>query len=151
MSHGDPIAEQAMGKAFSLLDEFKAFALKGNVVDLAIGVIIGGAFGKIVASLVSNVLMPIALWPLQEVGDAKDLTKGLVWHLGNPENKLDLGAFINEVVSFLIVSAALFLFIVKFLGWILKNKKEEVAAPPPPTRDQELLMEIRDLLKQRTA
>jgi large conductance mechanosensitive channel len=51
----------------------------------------------------------------------------------------------------LIVSAALFLFIVKFLGWILKNKKEEVAAPPPPTRDQELLMEIRDLLKQRTA
>jgi large conductance mechanosensitive channel len=149
MHHGEELAKQTMGKAFSLLDEFKAFALKGNVIDLAIGVIIGAAFGKIVASLVANVLMPIALWPLQEVGNAQDLTKGLAWHLGSDKNVLDLGAFINEIVSFLIVSAALFFFIVKFLGWVLQTRKAEAAAPLPPTKDQKLLMEIRDLLKQR--
>ena len=149
MKQGGELAKQTVGKAFSLMDEFKAFALKGNVIDLAIGVIIGAAFGKIIASLVANVLMPIALWPLQEVGNSQDLTKGLAWKLGSDKNVLDLGAFINEVVSFLIVAAALFFFVVKFLGWVLKIKKDEVAAPPPPTKEQELLMEIRDLLKQR--
>jgi large conductance mechanosensitive channel len=145
----EDMTRHAVGRAFSLLDEFKAFALKGNVVDLAVGVIIGGAFGRIVAALVDKVLMPLALWPLQETGDAKDLTKGLAWHLGSEKNVLDLGAFINEVVTFVIVSAALFLFIVKFLGWIMKNRTQEAAAPLPPTKDQELLMEIRDLLKQQ--
>lgn len=151
MTHGDELAKHTMGKAFSLMDEFKAFALKGNVVDLAVGVIIGAAFGKIVASLVDKVIMPIAMWPLQKTGDAKDLTKGLSWELGSEKNVLDLGAFINEIVSFLIVSAALFFFIVKFLGWIMRTRKAEIAAPPPPTKDQELLMEIRDLLKQQHA
>jgi large conductance mechanosensitive channel len=148
MNHADELARKTMGKTLSLLDEFKAFALKGNVVDLAIGVIIGGAFGKIVAAMVDKILMPIALWPLQRTGDAQDLTKGLAWQLGSEKNVLDLGGFINEIVSFLIVSAALFFFIVKFLGWIMKNKKAEVAETPPPTKDQELLTEIRDLLKQ---
>ena len=149
MSQGDGIAKQAMGRAFTLFEEFKAFALKGNVVDLAIGVIIGTAFGKVVASMVKEVLMPIAMWPLQKAGDAQELTKGLAWELGGPKNVLDLGAFINEIVNFVIVAAALFIFIVKFLGWIMKNKKQEVAVPPPLTKEQELLTEIRDLLKQR--
>ncbi len=151
MNQNEPVARQALGKAVSLFEEFKAFALKGNVVDLAIGVIIGTAFGKVVSAMVTDVLMPVALWPLQKAGGAEELTKGLTWHLGSEKNVLDLGAFINEIVSFLIVSAALFIFIVKFLDWIMHNKKQEAAAPPPPTKDQELLMEIRDLLKQRVA
>ena len=149
MTQGDALARQAIGKAFSLFEEFKAFALKGNVVNLAIGVIIGTAFGKVVSAMVEKVLMPIALWPLQKAGDAKELTKGLAWDLGNDKNVLDLGAFFSEVVTFLIVAAALFIFIVKFLGWIMNNKKQEAVVPPPPTKEQELLMEIRDLLKQR--
>jgi large conductance mechanosensitive channel len=144
----DNLTRQTLGKAMTLLDEFKAFAMKGNVVDLAIGVIIGGAFGKIVTALVEKVLMPLVMWPLQSSHDAQDLTKGLTWSLGSEKNVLDLGAFINEIVTFLIVSAAIFLFIVKFLGWVLRTKKAE-AATPAPTKEQELLMEIRDLLKQQ--
>src|SRR5579864_5152276 len=100
MSQSDALARQAMGRALSLFDEFKAFALKGNVVDLAIGVIIGTAFGKVVSAMVTDILMPVAMWPLQKAGGAEVLTKGLVWELGSTKNKLDLGAFINEVVSF---------------------------------------------------
>jgi large conductance mechanosensitive channel len=88
---------------------------------------------------------------VQKAGGAEELTKGLTWKLGSEKNVLDLGAFINEIVSFVIVAAALFIFIVKFLGWIMHNKKQEAVAPPPPTKDQELLMEIRDLLKQRVS
>jgi large conductance mechanosensitive channel len=144
MSQTELVAKEALGKAVSLLDEFKAFALKGNVVDLAVGVVIGGAFGKIIASLVTNILMPIVMWPLQGVGDAGKLTKRLTWELGNEKNVLDLGAFINVIIA-----AALFFFIVKFLGWIMRIRQQPPAVAPPPTKDQELLMEIRDLLKQR--
>jgi large conductance mechanosensitive channel len=149
MIQGEQLASQAIGRATTLLDEFKAFALKGNVIDLAVGVIIGAAFGKIVTSLVANVVMPIAMWPLTQTGDAGQVTKGLKWELGSSDNVLDLGLFINEVVSFLIVSAALFFIIVKFLGWIMKLRQQPPAVAPPPTKDQELLMEIRDLLKQQ--
>jgi large conductance mechanosensitive channel len=149
MSQSDALARRTMGRALSLFEEFKAFALKGNVVDLAIGVIIGTAFGKVVSAMVTDVLMPIAMWPLQKAGGAEELTKGLAWHLGSKANVLDMGAFINEVVNFLIVAAAMFFFIVKFLGWIMKNKKQEAVALPPLTKEQELLTEIRDLLKQR--
>ena len=149
MSQSDAMARQAVGRALSLFEEFKAFALKGNVVDLAIGVIIGTAFGKVVSAMVKDVLMPIVTWPLQKDGSAEQLMKGLTWPLGSEKNVLDLGAFINEVVSFLIIAAGLFLFIVKFLGWIMNSKKQEAAALPPLTKEQELLTEIRDLLKQR--
>ena len=132
-------------KVFSLVDEFKNFALKGNVIDLAVGVIIGAAFGKIVGSLVDNVIMPLigAILPVQ--GDYKDL--------GFYVNRVFIptGQFVGDVVNFFIVALALFFFIVKFLGFIMRSKKAEAAAPPPPTRDQELLMEIRDLLKKEQA
>ncbi len=132
-------------QAASLLDEFKAFAFKGNVIDLAVGVIIGGAFGKIVDSLVKNVLMPLlgALLP----GDQG--YTGWTWTIHG--KAVPYGLFLGEVVNFLIVAAALFLFIVKFLGWVLRARKAAAAAapPPPPTKDQELLAEIRDLLRQR--
>jgi large conductance mechanosensitive channel len=129
-------------KVFSLVDEFKNFALKGNVIDLAVGVIIGAAFGKIVTSLVENIIMPLigAIMPVQE--DYKELG----FYLGNVF--IPSGRFMGDIVNFFIVALALFFFIVKFLGFVMHLRKEDEVAPPPPTRDQELLMEIRDLLKK---
>jgi len=132
-------------KAMSLFEEFKNFALKGNVIDLAVAVVIGGAFGKIVDSLVKHIIMPLV--SLIMPGEQSYLG----WKLVIGAKEVPYGLFIGEVVNFLIVALAMFIFIVKFLGWIMKFKKQEAAAPtapPPPTRDQELLMEIRDLLKK---
>ena len=126
----------------SLLSEFREFAVKGNVVDLAVGVIIGGAFGKIVSSMVDNLIMPLV--SVFSVGDGsyKD------WALTLGEKKIPYGLFLADVVSFLILAAVLFVFIVKFLGWIMKTKAAEEAAPEP-TGEEKLLTEIRDLLKAR--
>ena len=135
----------ARNRAFSLLDEFKEFALKGNVIDLAIGVIIGAAFGKIVDSLVKHIIMPL----VSVVLPGKESYLEWKWVINGKE--VPYGLFLGEIVNFLIVALVLFLFIVKFLGLIMKTKKEEAAAPPPPTKDQELLAEIRDLLKRRPA
>jgi large conductance mechanosensitive channel len=135
----------ATDKAKSLVNEFKAFAFKGNVVDLAVGVIIGGAFGKIVDSLVKNVIMPFIGWLLPgEQGY-------LGWKVALNGKDIPYGLFLGEVVNFLIVAAALFLFIVKFLGWVMKSRAAETPAVPVVpqiTKDQELLTEIRDLLKR---
>jgi large conductance mechanosensitive channel len=128
-------------RAVSLFDEFKAFAFKGNVVDLAIGVIIGTAFGAIVKSLVDDVMMPLTGLVLP--GDKG--FEGWVWQV---EGKtIPYGKFLASIVNFLIVAMVLYVFIVKFLGWIIKSKKED--PPAPPTKDQELLTEIRDLLKSQ--
>ncbi|MCC7085209.1 MAG: large conductance mechanosensitive channel protein MscL [Pirellulales bacterium] len=127
----------------TLLDEFKAFAFKGNVIDLAVGVIIGAAFGAIVKSLTDNIIMPLisALIP----GDQR--YEKWVIPLSSGKEIL-IGKFIGEILNFLIVAFALFIFIKKFLGWVLHSRQEEaVASPPPMTKDQELLTEIRDLLK----
>ena len=136
----------AASKAKNLVSEFKAFAFKGNVVDLAVGVIIGGAFGKIVDSLVKNIIMPF-------IGSLLPGEQGyLGWKVVLNGKEIPYGLFIGEIVNFLIVAAALFLFIIKFLGWMLKSKAEAQvapAAPPPLTKDQELLSEIRDLLQRR--
>jgi large conductance mechanosensitive channel len=128
-------------KPKALLDEFKNFALKGNVIDLAVGVIIGAAFGKIVDSLVKHIIMPTisVLMP----GDQGYLG----WKLVINGKDIPYGLFIGEIVNFLVVALALYIFIVKFLGIVLKTKKAEAAAPPAPTKDQELLTEIRDLLR----
>jgi large conductance mechanosensitive channel len=128
-------------KAFSLFEEFKNFAFKGNVVDLAVGVIIGAAFGKIVDSLVRHIIMPTVSVLLP----AKQSYLDWKWVIDGKE--IPYGLFLGEVVNFLIVSMALFLFVVKFLGWLMRARKEEKAALPPLTKDQELLTEIRDLLK----
>jgi large conductance mechanosensitive channel len=133
----------ARKKASTLFDEFKKFAFKGNVVDLAIGVIIGAAFGAIVKSLVDDIIMPLIGLVLP--GDKG--YQGWVWQVGN--HTIPYGKFIGAVVNFLLVAFVLYLFIVKFLRWIMKSQEDEAAAPPPPTRDQELLTEIRDLLKQK--
>ena len=130
-------------KVSAMLDEFKNFALKGNVVDLAIGVIIGAAFGKIIDSLVKHIIMPaISIFIPGEQGYL-----GWKWVIDGKE--ILYGLFLGEIVNFLIIALALYIFIVKFLGFIMKSKDEEAAAPPPPTKDQELLTEIRDLLKTK--
>ena len=130
--------------ATSLLDEFKGFAFKGNVVDLAVGVIIGGAFGTIVKSLVDNILMPIV--SVVVPGQASYTN----WVLTLRGQAIHYGKFLGDVVNFLIVAAALFFFIVKFLGWVMRTRKQEEVQPdatPALSRDQELLTEIRDLLR----
>ncbi len=129
---------------FSLYEEFKKFAFKGNVIDLAVGVIIGGAFGKIIASLVENIIMPV-------VGMLLPSQQGyLEWKYQVGDKVIPYGKFIGEVVNFLIVALVLFIFIVKFLGWMTKSKETAPAAPPAPTKDQTLLTEIRDLLKEKS-
>jgi large conductance mechanosensitive channel len=143
----DPLKQiaslQPTKQAFSLLEEFKAFAFKGNVIDLAVGVIIGAAFGKIVDSLVKNIFMPL-------IGAILPGDQGYVgWALNINGKAIPYGLFLGEVVNFVLVAAILFLFIRKFLGLLMRSKKEETKTPPPLTKDQELLVEIRDLLKQQ--
>ena len=132
-------------KARSLWDEFKKFAFKGNVIDLAVGVIVGTSFAKIVDSMVKNLIMPL-------IGVILPGQKGyLGWKWTIEGKEIPYGLFLGEIVNFLLVSAALFLFLVKFLGWMMRTKAE---SPPLTkeqellTREQELLTEIRDLLKQ---
>jgi large conductance mechanosensitive channel len=143
----DPLKQltalQPTKRAFSLLEEFKAFAFKGNVIDLAVGVIIGAAFGKIVDSLVKNIFMPL-------IGAVVPGEGGyLAWKWTINGKDVPYGLFLGDVVTFLIVAAVLFLFIRKFLGWVMRSRKEEVAALPALSKEQELLTEIRDLLKQQ--
>lgn len=130
----------------SFIQDFKAFALKGNVMDMAVGVIIGGAFGKIVSSLVDDVLMPLVGMLTGNV----DFTQ-LAYKIGEGEGAavLKYGQFIQNVVDFLIVALCIF-FMVKGIA-ALNRKKEEEPAPAPapePTAEEKLLTEIRDLLKK---
>jgi large conductance mechanosensitive channel len=131
-----------------MLKEFKEFALKGNVIDLAVGVIIGGAFGKIVSSLVNDVLMPIFGVILGGV-NFTSLKYVLIPSSGDvAEVAVLYGNFIQSVVDFLIIASSIFLF-TRFL--ILWKKKEPDAPPAPPAQSQEaiLLEEIRDLIKSK--
>ncbi|MDM8206312.1 large-conductance mechanosensitive channel protein MscL [Bacteroides gallinaceum] len=140
-----------MGK---ILQEFKTFAMRGNVIDMAVGVIIGGAFGKIVSSLVADVIMPLVgllvgginfsqlKWTIKPAvmdGDA----------VVSPEVSLNYGNFIQVTFDFLIIAVSVFL-MVKAINTLSKKKKEEAAkpVPPPPSDEVKLLAEIRDLLKK---
>lgn len=136
--------ENPTKQAMSLFEEFKNFAFKGNVIDLAVGVIIGGAFGKIVTSLVDNVIMPTVAVVLPGNNGYEK------WAIAIGEKTIPYGKFLGDVVSFLILALALFVFIVKFLGWLMKSKAQQAAAAPPePSKQEVLLTEIRDLLKSR--
>jgi len=138
------IALDPARKALSLAEEFKNFALKGNVIDLAVGVIIGAAFGKIVDSLVKSVMMPVIGIFLP--GEESYL--GWKWTIGGQE--ILYGQFLGELLNFLIVALALFVFIVKFLGWVTRAKMGEAGAERA-SKEERLLTEIRDLLKERPA
>ena len=124
-----------------LVKEFKDFAMRGNVMDMAVGVIIGGAFGKIVSSLVDDVIMPV----IGVVTGGIDFT-GLKATIGDAN--ITYGNFIQNIVDFLIVAFCIFLMI-KGINTLSKKKEEASATPPAPTKDQELLAEIRDLLKKQ--
>ncbi len=134
----------------SLLKEFKEFAVKGNVMDLAVGVIIGGAFGKIVTSLVGDVVMPVVGFFLGGVNFTNLAVTLKEAHGTEPASTLKYGQFCQNVFDFLIVAAAVFV-MVKLLNR-MKRKHEE--APPPPveaTPSEKLLSEIRDLLRAGAA
>jgi large conductance mechanosensitive channel len=131
--------------------EFREFISRGNVVDLAVGVIIGGAFNGIVKSLVDQVVMP----PIGLLTSGADFSK-LQWVLrpddpATPKNELvaiGYGAFINTVIQFLIVAAVVF-FVVKLINTLRRKEAEAPAEPPAPTTTEALLMEIRDALKAK--
>jgi large conductance mechanosensitive channel len=121
--------------------EFKEFIMRGNVVDLAVGVIIGGAFGKIVSSLVEDIITPVLLKPALKAAGAESIE---TWAPGG----VLLGKFIAAAISFLVIAFVLFL-IIKGMNAASKKKEAEApAAPPAPTKEEVLLTEIRDLLKQ---
>lgn len=131
-----------------MLKEFKKFALKGNVIDLAVGVIIGGAFGKIVTSLVNDVLMP-ALGALIGGISFTDLKWVITPAIGDAaEVAIMYGSFIQAIIDFLIIAFSIFLF-VKLISLRKKKEAEAPKAPPAPAPDVVLLEEIRDLLKEK--
>lgn len=137
----------------SLVKEFKEFALKGNVVDLAVGVIIGGAFGKIVSSLVSDVIMPPLGVLLGGVNfsDIKIMLKDAAVDMSGkaiPAVSINIGVFIQTVIDFAIIAGAIFIMI-KMMNTLRRKKEEEPAAPPEKPEDVKLLEEIRDLLKNK--
>ena len=125
-----------------MLKEFKAFAMKGNVVDMAVGIIIGAAFGKIIASLVADVIMP----PIGMLMGGVDFSD-LAFALGQGEGvaSVNYGLFINTVVNFLIVAFAIFM-LVKGMNSMKKKEEEKPAEPAKPSAEEALLTEIRDLL-----
>jgi large conductance mechanosensitive channel len=132
----------------SMLQEFKAFAMRGNVMDMAIGIVIGAAFGKIVTSLVEDVIMPPIGWITGGIDFAK-----LRWVIrpaddSDPAHKItevaiNYGAFINTVITFIIIAFAIFM-VMKAMN---RMQRKAEAAPAPPPADVALLTEIRDLLK----
>jgi len=131
----------------SLVKEFKAFAMRGNVVDLAVAVVIGGAFGKIIASFVNDILMPPIGLLLGGV-EFTDLVLVLKKATADAEAvTMTYGVFVQNVVDFVIIALAIFMMIKGINS--MKKKEEEAPAPPPgPTKEEELLTEIRDLLKK---
>ena len=131
----------------SLLSEFRAFIARGNVVDLAVGVIIGAAFGKIVTSLVDQIIMPPIGLLLGQVdfSQLKVVLKAADPAAKHAEVAIGYGAFLNTVIQFLIIAAAVFL-IVKLVSQV-QRKQEAAPADPVPTTSEKLLMEIRDTLQ----
>lgn len=131
----------------SLIKEFKEFAIRGNVVDMAVGIIIGGAFGKIVSSLVTDVIMP----PIGVLLGGVDFSKLSITVREASETaesvSINYGKFINTVIDFIIIAFVIFMAI-KAMNKMKKQEEEKLAAPPAPSKQEILLTEIRDLLKK---
>lgn len=124
----------------SILKEFKTFAMRGNVVDLAVGVIIGAAFGKIINSLIEDVITPLLLKPALEAAQLSKLEELTIF------GTVKYGSFLAAVINFLIVSFIIFLF-VKGINKLQKKEAEKPTEPAPPSPTETLLAEIRDILK----
>jgi len=125
-----------------MIGEFKKFAIQGNVVDLAVGVVIGGAFGKIVSSLVDDIITPAVLTPALKAAHLTNLADLVI-----PGTAIKYGNFISNIISFMIVAFALFM-VIKGINRMKKKEAEAPAAPPEPTQTEILLTEIRDSLKK---
>lgn len=132
----------------SILTELKNFMMRGNVVDMAVGVIVGGAFGKIVSSLVSDVVMP----PIGVLLGGVDFTDlKLVVKSATAEAEavtINYGSFLQTVLDFVIIATVIF-FAIKGINALQRKKEEAPAAPPAPSKEEVLLTEIRDLLKEK--
>lgn len=124
------------------LSEFKSFAMRGNVVDLAIGVVIGGAFSKIINSLVEDIITPAVLTPALKAANLTNLAD-----LAIPGTAIKYGNFLSTCISFMIVAFALFM-VVKGMNAAKKKEESKPAPPPEPSNQEKLLMEIRDALKK---
>ncbi len=134
----------------SIIKEFKEFAVKGNVIDMAVGIIIGAAFGKIVSSLVNDIVMPPIGWLIGGV-DFSDLAVTLPSVIeGNPAVTISYGQFLQTLIDFTIVAVAIFM-LIKLINRLKRKEAETPAEPAPaePSREEALLTEIRDLLKQQ--
>lgn len=130
------------------VNEFRTFATKGNVFDMAVGVIIGGAFGKIVTSFVNDVFMPLIGLMLGKV-KFTDLKIVLEEAVGDtPELAIYYGKFLQTAIDFVLIALVIFLMI-KFISKLKRKEEEKPTAPPKPTKEELLLTEIRDLLKER--
>lgn len=130
------------------LSEFKTFAMRGNMIDMAVGIIIGAAFGTVVSSLVGDVIMPPIGLLLGGV-DFADLAVVLKAAEGEtPAVVLGYGKFLQAVINFLIIAFAVFL-LVKTINMMRRKQEEAPAEPPKPTKEEELLTDIRDLLKRK--
>ncbi|MCI6074166.1 MAG: large-conductance mechanosensitive channel protein MscL [Bacteroidales bacterium] len=135
------------------LTEFKEFAVKGNALDMAVGVIIGAAFGKIVSSIVDDIIMPPIGWLIGGV-DFSNLkitlpAEQIVEGVATQPATINYGMFIQNVIDFLIVALCVFL-LVKAINKLTKKKEQETpAAPPAPSAEEKLLTEIRDLMKNK--
>jgi large conductance mechanosensitive channel len=131
----------------SMMSEFRDFAMRGNVVDMAVGIVIGGAFGKIVSSFVSDVLMPPIGLALGGV-NFSDLAMTLKEASGEVAAvTLNYGSFVQTVIDFIIIAFAIFM-VIKAMNSLKKKEEEKPAAPPKPTAEETLLTEIRDILQK---
>ncbi len=131
-----------------LLNEFKTFAMKGNVVDMAVGIIIGGAFGKIVTSIVNDIILPPigVLMGGTNFSDLKIILKEAVGE--TPAISINYGNFVQVTLDFIIIAFAVFM-LIKAMNKMKKKEAEVPAAPPAPSKEEVLLTEIRDLLKKK--
>jgi len=127
-----------------ILKEFKTFALRGNVLELAVGVIIGGAFGKIVSSLVDDVITPAILNPVLTSANLKNISELVI-----PGTGIRYGNFISNVITFVFVAFALFLLLKGINKFLKKEEEKKQETPPEPSKEEVLLTEIRDILKNK--
>ncbi len=137
----EQLAADRVKRVGSLAREFRDFAFKGNIVDVAVGIIIGAAFAKLIDALVKSVLMPLIALAIP--GEQSYVQ----WSYSFRGKEVPYGVFLGELVNFLIIALVLYIFTVKFLGWLRRMRQEQAAAEPPLTKEQQLLTEIRDLLR----
>jgi large conductance mechanosensitive channel len=143
MSSFEQLAADRAKKVGSFARGFSDFAFKGNIVDLAVGVIIGAAFSGLIKSFVDNVLTPLIALVVPVEQNYRE------WKYAIRGQEFKYGLFLSEFLNFMLIAFVLYIFVVQFLGWLRRMAEEQKAAAPALTKDQELLIEIRDLLRQQ--